>query len=159
MTAGRRNKKEHNMKLKVTKSGLLKTYAAKTIKKMVPGSEEKQPVNVVDFSVEYEYVDGDLSYLLGVNSKMADDIGFDDAKWGAIIGLFDITINEVVVSKVSIQKITRKNSDKGNLYTLFFRTESISETQLLPVYMNDKDNPTSFMIEKSPEDESVENKD
>lgn len=144
------------MKLNVTKSGLLKTYAAKTIKKSVPGSEEKQPVNVVDFSAEFSYVDGDLSYLLGVNSKVADDVGFDDAKWGAVIGHYDITINEVIVSKVSVQKITRKNSDKGNFYTLFFRTENISETQLLPVYMNDKDNPTSFMLDKNKEDSQEE---
>lgn len=141
------------MKLKVTKSGVIKTCAAKLVKKEMPGSQEKQHVRVIEFSAELPYNEGDLSYLLGVNSKAADDIGFDSAVWSQVVGKYAITVNEVYIKGVSIIKITRKNADKGNTYCVFFRTEDIEKATILSNYINDTDSLASLMLELEQEEE------
>jgi hypothetical protein len=142
------------MKLKVTRSGVIKTCAAKLVKKEMPGSSEKHSVRVIDFSAEMAYNEGDLSYLLGVNSKAADDIGYDSAAWSQIVGNFAITINEVYIGKVNIMKVARKNCDKGNTYTVFFRTEDIENATILSNYINDTDSLAAFMLESEKPSES-----
>lgn len=131
------------MKNGIEYSGMLDSV--KISKKAIKGVEDEKiykQVGVIKITIEY--MPQVLSSL--VDAIVVEDNSYDKCVWGARVGKYSLTINEIVAN-VRIVQIIKTNKEDVSKFSIIFETEELDFISAVGIYVKDKDTMSHLKLD------------
>lgn len=123
------------MKNGVEYSGIVDSV--KISKKAIKGIEDEKVYKQVGVvKVTIEYMPQVLSSL--VDAIVVEDNSYDKCVWGARVGKYKLTVNEIEAN-VRINQIIKTNKEDVSKFSIIFETEELDFISAIGIYVKDKD--------------------
>lgn len=131
------------MKNGVEYSGIVDSV--KISKKAIKGIEDEKVYKQVGVvKVTIEYMPQVLSSL--VDAIVVEDNSYDKCVWGARVGKYKLTVNEIEAN-VRINQIIKTNKEDVSKFSIIFETEELDFISAIGIYVKDKDTMSHLKLD------------